>query len=204
MEIFKKLMVPKSTAAAIDNATIATLAFNLAWMHRTFTEVFPDNTGTIGTSLKNFLAIPLQFSITAHQLFNYTFAAQSPSSSAFAIPESMITTAYGGRSIQRLAVQPWTGWLFIATQIVILAAVLVNIIWIMREPPIRDSYAHLPELDTLARERTITCYNESSNQIGLSLKQLALQTRNKSSWQGASDLRGWRFTVAAAPLWFSS
>jgi hypothetical protein len=226
MEIFEKSMVPKSTASAIDNSTVATLAFNLAWMHRTFTEVFPDNTGTIGASLENLLAIPLQLSVIAYQYANYT-DVQLPLSNAWVIPESMITVAYGGRSVQRLAVQPGTGWSFIVMQIVILLFVLINIMWIMWAPRICDNYAHLPELDTLARARTITCYkdggppvqqsasndensdggspaqqsapnDENSDEASSPLGKLALETQSMSLWQGAKQIRGWRFKVAAA------
>ena len=202
MDIFEKAFVPSPNATSIDNATVATLAFNLGWMHRTFTEVFPDNTGTIVTSLENVLAVPLQWSVTAHQLANYSLAARSPSSNFFALPDNMLTVARGGKSVQRLAIQPWSGCTFIATHVAILLFVLANIIWIMQASPIREVAHSLPELDMLAMAPKITCYKRSKEpdvqgyEQELLLNELADEIKDVSSCKAAKELRDWRVKVS--------
>ena len=178
----------------MDLHTIATLAFNMGWMHRTIGGVFPGNTGTIVTSLENVLAVPLQWSITAWQFANYTMA---PGSGLFAMPEEMLTVARGGRYVQRLVIQTWTGWTFIAVHAFILFFVLGNIVWIMRTEGVRDGVPDVPELDTLAMAKQMRCYKKSRELDGQDFEQrkllgeLADDVKDKSSWTAAGEMKGW-------------
>ena len=195
-------MIPSVDATVMENATVATLGFDVGWLHRTFNGVFPDNTDTIVTSLENVLTVPLQFSIVAYQYANYTFT----SSHKFPIPDDMLAVARGGRSVQRLAIQTWTSWLFIATHIAILLFVLVNVVWIMHTPHIRDGLAHLPELEALTTARVTTC-NETPWQEAdedelrslSAMEELASEIKDMSTWEAAKKLKGSRLMATSFP-----
>jgi hypothetical protein len=211
LDIFRKAFVPNEDAAMMDNATVATLGFNVGWLHLTFTEVFPGNTGTINTTLENVLTVPLQWSVTAYQFINYTSEARDPNSDAFAIPDDMLTVARGGKSVQRLAIQAWTGWVFIVAHMVILLFVLGNIIWIMGTPLLRDDVAGVPELDNVAMAGMIRGYKYEKNGAfwrpntkgrkpddhvhSRLLDGLALEVKDKSSWKAMTELRRWRLRL---------
>jgi len=209
LDIFRKVLVPGANATAMDNAAIATFGFNLGWTHRTFTEVFPDNSNTIVLTLENMLTIPLQFSITALQFANYTYSLP-----VLPIPEDMHTVARGGITVQRLAIQPWTGYLFIATQAVSFLFVVVGGAVLTRHI-LRNDMKNLPELASLNMAGETVCYQMQKpdsvcgprrrnfdlpdKERSESLESLALELRGMTSWQAANKLRSWRVQVAAEP-----
>ncbi|PMD43061.1 hypothetical protein L207DRAFT_454895, partial [Hyaloscypha variabilis F] len=125
MTIFKKIMIPTSAATETDRAGIESLIYTLTWLHRTYRGSFPDDQNSLVTNLHNFLAIPLQFTVTAYQYANYTAGGN------FSLPEDTVTVATNGWSRSRLAIQPWTGWLFIIAAAALLLVVMAGILWIL-------------------------------------------------------------------------
>jgi hypothetical protein len=141
MKILKKVLIPEASAAAVDIHNINALAFALTWSHRNYGEVFPDDKSTLANLLHNFLAIPLQFTVTAVQWSNYSVVGKglevpSGMDAVFSLPNEMITRATSGSMSQRLVIQNWAGGLFIAATFALLLLVLYGIgrVLRLREP----------------------------------------------------------------------
>jgi hypothetical protein len=164
-EIFNAVMMPSSSSTSVSNTSIAALTYALTWVHRTYSGSFPDDTGTLITVLENFLTIPLQWTVTAVQRINYT----APLLGDFSMPNDMITTAVGGSSSQRLVIQGWTGWTFIAADTIVLLFVLGSIIWILRQQEPLPQSTGVAEIDTLELAEIIEC---SESEIGPVLSRL--------------------------------
>jgi hypothetical protein len=149
--ILNQVLVPNKNSTQSDNASINALTYALTWMHRTYDEVFPSDKNSLITNLYNFLVVPQLFMVTAVQLSNYTVAESGLQAvlGDFPLPNDMATIATGGRSNSRLVILPWTGYLFIASNVVVLLFVLGGIVWILLQPrPLRSSTG-VEELDSL-------------------------------------------------------
>jgi hypothetical protein len=104
--------IPPEDASPLDNQSINVTLSRLAWKYRTYTEFFPDHNVPL-EQLRNFLLVPLQFSVTAMQYVNYTMALPPADIHDFA--RELMTTATGGQSIQKFVSPLWTSWTFIAS-----------------------------------------------------------------------------------------
>jgi hypothetical protein len=104
--------IPPEDASPLDNQSINVTLSRLAWKYRTYTEFFPDHNVPL-EQLRNFLLVPLQFSVTAMQYVNYTMALPPADIQDFAL--ELMTTATGGQSIQKFVSPLWTSLTFIAS-----------------------------------------------------------------------------------------
>ena len=149
--ILNEVLVPNENTSQSDNISINALTYALTWMHRTYDEVFPSDNNSLITNLYNFLVIPQLFMVTAVQLCNYTVIEDGLEAELgdFPMPDDMITTATGGRSTSRLVILPWTGYLFIAINVVVLLFILGGLVWILFQPRALPSSTGVDELDSL-------------------------------------------------------
>jgi hypothetical protein len=77
--IFKKIMtIPTSPISQTDRADIESLVYSLTWLQRNYTGSFPDDQNSLVTNLHNFLAIPMQFTITPTSTPTTPVAETSP------------------------------------------------------------------------------------------------------------------------------
>ena len=183
MTIFKKIMIPTSAATDTDRAGIDFLIYTLTWLHRTYLGSFPDDQNSLVTNLHNFLAIPLQFTVTAVQYANYTADGKFP------LPEDTTTIATNGWSKSRLAIQPWTGWLFIAAAAALLLAVMAGILWILRREAPSPPATGIGDFDTLRLARKIKVGRDEER---TTLMDFANDTNIDSVWDLAKDMQGWK------------
>ncbi|KAM0330148.1 hypothetical protein ACHAQA_004321 [Verticillium albo-atrum] len=95
--IWRRIFIPTEDADLIDRQSINVTIYRLAWKYRTYTEFFPDHDVPV-EQLRNFLAVPLQFGVTALQYANYTMALPEDKR---AFPPELLTVATGGRSIMK-------------------------------------------------------------------------------------------------------
>lgn len=159
LEILNTIVVARNTSTQGANVSISALQYGLTWVHRTYTIVFPDEGSTLITTLENFFMIPLQFTVTAKQLVNYTLGSNS---SDFQFPDDMITTVTGGSSSQRLAIQRWTGWTFIAAEATVFMFVLSWVVWMLRQTRTLHKSTGVAEIDTLISASTERCVKVKS------------------------------------------
>ncbi|KAK3314210.1 hypothetical protein B0H66DRAFT_458567, partial [Apodospora peruviana] len=112
--IFERALVANVNSSAVDRSNINMLVYTVTWMHRTFLKSFPGDNNSSVSNLHNFLAVPIQFSVTANEYANYTVTERGWEKVVqFPMPDEMITVARGGSSSSRLAILPWAGWVFI-------------------------------------------------------------------------------------------
>ncbi|KIM95435.1 hypothetical protein OIDMADRAFT_134537 [Oidiodendron maius Zn] len=149
--ILNEVLVPNENSSQSDNISINALTYALTWMHRTYDEVFPSDKNSLITNLYNFLVIPQLFMVTAVQLCNYTVIEDGLEAELgnFPMPDDMVTTATGGLSTSRLVILPWTGYLFIAINVVVLLFILGGLVWILFQPHALPSSTGVDELDSL-------------------------------------------------------
>ena len=190
LAIFKKIMIPTSAATDPDRAAIYSLIYTLTWLHRTYRGSFPDDQNSLVTNLHNFLAIPLQFTVTAVQFANYTVVGGK-----FPLPEDTATVATDGWSKSRLAIQPWTGWLFIVAAAAMLLAVMTGILWILGEASLAPATG-IRDFDTLRLAGRIKVKRErrrdGEREDAITLIDFARVTDIDSAWGLAKEMRGWK------------
>ncbi|GAB1312326.1 hypothetical protein MFIFM68171_02536 [Madurella fahalii] len=119
------------SADTLDQDMVNSLTFNLAWLIRLYDDEFPDDINTPLGHLQNFLAIPLQFMATCLQFANHSLTDEG-FKGIYPFPEETHATAVGGESMQKMAGQPWTVWLFISsvsTSMLLIGALYGWIIW---------------------------------------------------------------------------
>lgn len=150
-DIIKAILVPSDTSTPASNTSIAALEYALTWVHRTYVGIFPDDAGTLITTLQNLFTIPVQITVTAKQLTNYTVESKGLEHflGDFPLPDDMIATTTRGSSSQRLAIQNWPGWTFIAADAVALIFVLVCIVWMLEQANSLSRPTGVVETDTL-------------------------------------------------------
>lgn len=134
LTILGRILVPPSVNGTTsltdkqlrDADNINSLVYAITWMHRTFLKSFPSDRISSISNLHNLLAVPVQFSVTARTYANYSQTLfQLP------LPETMRTTATGGKSRSRLKIQQWAGWLFIGADLAVHAGMVAGIVWIL-------------------------------------------------------------------------
>lgn len=155
LAIANRVLIPTPTESEIDNFNINALNYFLTWAHRTYRYSFPDDQNTLITSLHNFLAVPLQFTVTAVQFSNYT--AEKLGLGSFPMPNDTITVATSGRSSSRLFIQPWAGWLFIAGNLALLLFVFGGIVFMLLQDSKLPHTTGVEELDVVRSLEHIRC-----------------------------------------------
>jgi hypothetical protein len=190
--ILSAILVPKPASSAAVNASIAAVTYAMTWVHRVYGEIFTDEQNTLATVLENILAVPLQFGIAATQLANYTIA-DIPGAidviGSFPLPDDMATMAVGGSSSQRLSIQAWTGWAFIAADAIVLLVLLAGIFSILRQRmPLPDSTG-LAEIDTLIEAGNIVCLQKET-EVNFGELPIIVGTEKFNNYSNA--LRPWR------------
>lgn len=161
MGIVTRVLVPNNTSSADDISNINALIYSVTWMHRLYANSFPDDRNSIVTNLHNFLAVPLQFSVTALQYANYT-VAKNPGAEIlygrFPLPDDMVTAAVDGVPSTRLEILDWTGWLFIAGVAAVQLFVLLGILWVLCQERAVPMSRGVQELDDLETSSSLTCF----------------------------------------------
>lgn len=146
LAIAKRILIPTTFESEVDRTNINALNYFLTWAHRTYRYSFPDDKNTLVTTLHNFLAVPLQFTVTAIQFSNYTTSGHR-GVGLFPMPNDTITVATSGRSSSRLFIQPWAGWLFIAGNLALLAFVFGGILFMLLQDNKLPQTTGMDELD---------------------------------------------------------
>jgi hypothetical protein len=191
MTIFKKIMIPTNASTVPDIAAIDSLTYALTWLHRTYMSSFPDDQNSLITNLHNFLAIPLQFTVTAVQFANYTSMGMN-----FSMPEYTETVATDGWSKSFLAIQPWTGWLFIGAAAALLLVAMAGILWIIAQEAPLKPVTGIGDIDALRLAGEINLRRENRDRersISLTtLMDFVQDTHKDSSWGWAKEMRGWK------------
>lgn len=155
LAIVNRVLIPTSFESQVDKNNINALNYFLTWAHRTYRYSFPDDTNTLTTTLHNFLAVPLQFTVTAVQFSNYSTAKFGLG--AFPMPNDTITVATSGRSSSRLFIQPWAGWLFISGNLALLAFIFGGIVFMLLQESKLPHTTGVEELDVVRSLEDIRC-----------------------------------------------
>jgi hypothetical protein len=187
MTIFKKIMIiPTSPIIETDRAGIESLIYSLTWLQRTYIGSFPDDQNSLVTNLHNFLAIPLQFTITAYQYANYTAGG------SFSLPEDTMTVATDGWYRSRLAIQPWTGWLFIVAAAALLLAIIAGILWILGQKAPLPFATGIGDFDNLRLARELKIKSGTGRtEVRKKLIDFAGDRHKDSTWGLAREMGGW-------------
>jgi hypothetical protein len=146
-QVWTRLFTTSISSTADANAAVNTILYRLTWLYRTYSEWYPDNDVIQRGILQNFLAIDMQFAVTAVQYANY----KDTSGAKHQLPDFMRTTAVGGHSIQRFVAQPWAVLTFIISGSIITILCVLGFVWILvQESPIPESTG-ITEWDVLGR-----------------------------------------------------
>ncbi|OBR15174.1 hypothetical protein CH63R_00354 [Colletotrichum higginsianum IMI 349063] len=145
--IWDRVFRPRPSPAQIDLESINVTISRMAWKYRTYTEFFPDNQMHVEL-LQNFLAVPLQFAVTAMQYANYTLALPEEKR---IFPPELLTRATGGRSIKRFVSQPWTVVVFIASGALVVSLSGVGFWWMLSQAHPLPKPSGIVELDFVSR-----------------------------------------------------
>ena len=148
----------------MDKNNINALNYFLTWAHRTYRYSFPDDRNTLIMTLHNFLAVPLQFTVTAVQFSNYT--AGQLGLGSFPMPDDTTTVATSGRSSSRLFIQAWAGWLFIAWNLALLVFVFVGILFMLLQGTNLPQAIGVEELDVVRSLEHIKCAKRPQSAAG--------------------------------------
>ncbi|CAH0016651.1 unnamed protein product [Clonostachys rhizophaga] len=143
--IFRKVLNANTTRRS-DLSNMDALVHSITWLHRTYDNSFPDDQQSVLTSLHNFIGVSLQFMVTAVQFANYTVNVGGNTDTSLALPDSMVTSAVSGRSMQKLSIQHWTGVIFIVTEgliIVFTALAILLILWGVERLPDKSATAEI-------------------------------------------------------------
>lgn len=131
--IWDRIFVPDGEADLTDRQSVNITIHRLAWKYRTYVEFFPDHNVPVEL-LSNFMAVPLQFAVTAMQYANYTGTLPEDKQG---FPRELVTTATGGRSIQKFVSPAWTAWTFIVAAVCALVATGAGFLWVLtRDHPV--------------------------------------------------------------------
>lgn len=132
-QIWDRIFVPDGLADMTDRQSINVTIHRLAWKYRTYVEFFPDHNAPVEL-LSNFMAVPLQFAVTAMQYANSTGKLPEDKQG---FPAELITTATGGRSIQKFVSPAWTAWTFIVSAVGVVLLTGAGYLWVLtREHPV--------------------------------------------------------------------
>jgi hypothetical protein len=122
---------PPEADPGTDLANVNALVYSITWMHRLYKSTLVTDKYSLVAALHNFLAIPIQFSVTANIYANYTAKVQFGLTRGFALNDTMITTVRGGKQSSRFVILYWVGVAFIVAGAVIHGAVLAWVLWVV-------------------------------------------------------------------------
>jgi len=195
--ILRRILVPAPGATAEDVAGVSSLVYSLTWLHRTEQGYFSHDQNSLLTNLHNFLAIPLQFTVTAFQFANYSQAVLP-----FPMPDESRTTAPAGASQTRLLILAWTGWVFIAAAVLLLTLVAAGIVCILSMHKPLPPTSGLGDIDILRSAKQIQARRRPTRRgrtnntgiLGDETTQLAKavdRVEEDSAWKLAKEFRTW-------------
>jgi hypothetical protein len=199
--IFSSILEPTAMTSQAGNASIIALTYAMTWVHRVYGEIFTDQQSTLTSTLQNFATVPLQWGIVAKQLANYTVINHPEVADTLGpldMPDDLATVAIGGKSTQRLAIQTWTGWVFIAADVIVLLLLLVGILCILRQPKPLPKSTGLAEIDTLIEAENITCVTRDTQIQFRELPQF-VETDSTKDANYTEALRSWRMKYKGSP-----
>jgi hypothetical protein len=176
LTIFNKIFIPAANSSEVDEAGIVSLTNCLTWLHRTYLTYFQKDQNSIISSLRNFLAVPFQFTVTAVQYGNYTYDNQAL---GFNMSNNMRATAVTGSSAQKLVILPWTGWTFIAASAILLLVAFTGICWIVALPNPLPDLTGFGDLDiTLLRDKVsiVKQVKSPNSENGFEEEHMSLKT----------------------------
>lgn len=173
LAIANRVLVP-TYESEVDKNNINALNYFLTWAHRNYQYSFPDDRNSLITTLHNFLAVPLQFTVTAVQSSNYT--AGQLGLGSFPMPNDMITVATSGRSSSRLFIKPWAGWLFISGNLALLAFIFGGIVFMLLQENKLPHSTGVDELDVVRSLESITCARRPQGNARRATSSVALRT----------------------------
>jgi hypothetical protein len=191
--LWRRMLVPTDQANSLDRSMIDSVTFSLAWLQWLYDDEFPDDANTPMEHLENFLAIPLQFMVTAIQFANSTIQEQSGDpdgfgSLQFPLPADMLTMAVGVRIMKRVKGQIWVVCLFTVTAVLavlFIGALLVWMVFFQRYRP--AAITGVPDMDIAEKFR---CCIRSGGPEGTGLAGSNAGTGKKSWWQKVPMLAG--------------
>ncbi len=142
--------------------------------------------------LQNFLALVIHFALTAKQFVNGTRAEHSltEDQDLISLPPGMLTTATGGRRVQRFVAQRWATWCFMTSGSLITVVCGICLVWILRQNgPIPKGMGVL-EFDSVARAATSRAGtkrtgNLPENTITVEEYMMGLSEKQRSSIRAA-------------------
>jgi len=126
--IFRTLLSPGTTLKDDDNIMIKATLITTGWALRLYSEVFSSDLGSPLELLQNFISLPIHFAATAWELANATTERSNASSSAYTLPDEMVTTASGADQSERLRPARWAINIFtgLASTLVLYATALLG------------------------------------------------------------------------------
>ncbi|KAM0269242.1 hypothetical protein ACHAQH_009816 [Verticillium albo-atrum] len=192
LRIWRRIFIPTKKADLIDRQSINVTIHRLAWKYRTYTEFFPDHDVPV-EQLRNFLAVPLQFGITALQYANYTMALP-PEKQAF--PPELLTVATGGRSIMKFVGPLWTAWVFILSGVVVVVLSGCGFSWILMQAHPVPRPSGILEVDFAVKLEDVK--NGNGGYAAGSFSEVAEEMHSKedySAWSIIETLRGKRIVM---------
>ncbi|KAK7217792.1 hypothetical protein V2G26_005795 [Clonostachys chloroleuca] len=141
--IWDHIFTPRNKSGDLDYQSINVTLHRLAWKYRTYFEWFPDDDAPV-EQLQNFLAVPMQFGVTAMQYTNYTMVTPEDKRD---FTREMVTTATGGKSIQKFVGQTWTSWTFITAGIFVVLSSGSAFWWIITRGNVVPNPSGVIEID---------------------------------------------------------
>ncbi|KXX80305.1 hypothetical protein MMYC01_203358 [Madurella mycetomatis] len=182
-----------------DVAVIKSVTYGVTWLIRLYVDVFPDDSHSPLSHLRNFLAIPHQFMVSCLQFANYSSPAGL--GGMFSLPDDMQTVAVRGRSRTRFLAVGWVVWVYIASAAVMVVAVGAMILGMaIRKQGILASTGFV-EIDLAARFQQ---FREDRSDYGDGLaamrelgKAKELQAALTSSFGVARELRRRKIRVVS-------
>ncbi|KAI9150533.1 hypothetical protein HJFPF1_10305 [Paramyrothecium foliicola] len=180
-KIYSKILAANTTTVT-DISNMNSLVHSVTWTHRTYENLFPDDEGILQTNLHNFIGVSLQFMVTAVQYLNYSIPPKDLDGQHFGMPEKMLASAVGGKSMQKLKIQPWTGWIFIAVDVTILlttAALILLLAW--KVPRLPESSENI-EMDIVKRAGQLVAWKDP-------LRTLKWRQRRQTAVSNSPDLQ---------------
>ncbi|KAG7103368.1 hypothetical protein HYQ45_017525 [Verticillium longisporum] len=192
LRIWRRIFIPTSKADLIDRQSINVTIHRLAWKYRTYTEFFPDHDVPV-EQLRNFLAVPLQFGITALQYANYTMALP-PEKRAF--PPELLTVATGGRSIMKFVGPLWTAWVFIVSGVLVIVVSGCGFWYILVQAHPVPRPSGILEVDFAVKLEDVRARNGESSMGNFSEVAEEMHSREDySAWSIIKSLRDKRIAM---------
>ncbi|KAK3936514.1 hypothetical protein QBC46DRAFT_357414 [Diplogelasinospora grovesii] len=191
-QIWGRVFIPHQNSSSFDNSSIASLIGSLTWLLRLEHDLYSSDKNTPVTYLQNFLAVPLQFTVSCIQYANYT---SGDAAGTWAMPDEFKTQAIFGTSDNRIYGPPGPTISFIAVAVATDLIFAAMIFWMLVQgrplratPPINDL-----DLISLADEDQENGYPR--------LREIAQHTQDqeKGWWERLEPVRRLRLALLKRP-----